>query len=144
MGFTSKKWRNSNILKCADRLPQGAELYTNRPELFYLHRNQRLVPSSPARTGSAWARYFGWDTKWWLGQLDASNGPKYLVWFEKLKDWRVSGVVPRADLLQPNEIAKIVPLTLVEKCGDGAIYLLDMSSGSAPENPIHSENSCCV
>jgi 4-amino-4-deoxy-L-arabinose transferase-like glycosyltransferase len=118
IGFASKAWASSPILRATDALPRDARIFTNAPDaLNYLtSRRTMFVPSRvERRTGMEdpahpFARQLA-DLK---AQLAAGNG--YVVFIDRV-DWRFY-LIPEADLRQA------LGLKLIRRENDGRIYAL--------------------
>ena len=115
-GFTSSAYSENSVLKCYDKFVEDdALIFTNAPELLYLHRDRR-AKFVPAREGTPFLAYFGWGINWWVNSLSTNGRPKYVLWFER------SGA---GDFETPDQMGRIVKLTLVENCGNGALYRIE-------------------
>lgn len=113
-GYTSRAWRSSPILAHVRELPVDIPIYTNGPDVIYIHtgRNANWIPYSVHLTENTPNETFAQDVASMIADVTANEG--VIVYFDKIT-WR--WYLPEEEELLPR-----YPLRIATAADDGRIY----------------------
>lgn len=116
IGFNSVVWRNSTTVAEVNRLPQGILIYSNAPEIVYVHSGRSAL-SLPRKYETANRRFnAAYDADLaLLGDQIEKNHAK-IVYFK---------AVQRASLPSESELIDKLPISVLVQGMDGTIYGID-------------------
>lgn len=116
LGYASRSWTRSPVLQAADKLPEGAAIYSNAPDLIAF-RLQRDATYFPARFNHLTGRDDGpksFDDEMNELRSKLEHASTYLVIVDEV-DWRDY-------LITEKELLQSVPLVEIAATSDGRIY----------------------
>jgi hypothetical protein len=115
-GYTSKAWRSSPILAAVRQLPGDIPIYTNGPDVIYIHsgRNANWVPYSVRLTENRPNEDFSRDLSSMIADVESNHG--VIVFFDKIT-WRWY-------LVQEDQLLRKYALQIAKAADDGRIYAI--------------------
>jgi hypothetical protein len=113
LGYSSRDWRTSPTLAAAAALPDDLTIFTNGVDALYLRADRfarplpKVTDPTKAARDNRFRRYMNG-----LREFLAANGG-YVVYFHN---------IPRAYVVSEEQLLEMIPMELVQKLPDGAIY----------------------
>jgi hypothetical protein len=115
--YASRVWKESEIIRKVKELPRGIIIYTNGKDAvsFLAGRRALIIPEKVKRRNLKVNSKYSSEMAIMKERMKKNNG--VLVYFDRIT-WRWY-------LPQISELEKQMPLKLVTKCADGAIYKIE-------------------
>jgi len=115
LGYVAKEWRESEIIERIKALPPQILIYSNGSDFIYFRTGRKALTFPYKMNTHSLAIETDYLSKFYIMQNDLKNKKGVLIYFN---------AILRSYLPSIKELKQKLPLQIIGKCKDGAIYIV--------------------